>query len=46
MVFFRTRLGKSLIWQKFSYTRESDFKEKTEKIRKKEINKERKKEKY
>ena len=26
MVFFRTRLGKILIWQKFSETRESDIK--------------------
>ena len=25
MVLFRTRLGKTLIWQKFSQTRESDF---------------------
>ena len=26
MVFFGTRLGKILIWQKFSYTLESEFK--------------------
>ena len=27
MVFFQTRLEKTLIWQKFSETEESDFKE-------------------
>ena len=29
MVFFQTRLGKNLIWQKFSGTWKSDFKEET-----------------